>query len=278
MADYRPLYCSFWTDPDMEPLNPYEKLVYAMLFTCAQTTESGIYSISPKYISERTNITIIKINEILNTLQNTYKKITYDNGVLFVHGFMRRNFKGNPEMLFRSIVKNFENNPSRVCWTKFLEVYKNHCICNKIKEKLDTLQSVGDTSIAMTLEMNMNLEQEEGLKGEGKTWRNNYETYEKMCSDAFDKLIADFDWIKERKEYHHGLNIRKSAEKMFFDFWGTKEGWKHKKASKTSEIDWRATINNGLSLKSNQVWIQKNEPDEELEFIKMMEIRNAKKK
>jgi hypothetical protein len=108
------------------------------------------------------------------------------------------------------------------------------------------------------------------------SWRTDFEIYQKDCSDAFDRLIADWRWIKERKNYHHGLNIRKSAEKMFFDYWGTQEGWKKKKSSKTKEIDWMATVNNGLSLKCNQVWIQKNETDEELEFIQIMEARNAK--
>jgi hypothetical protein len=167
MADYRPLYCSFWTDPDMEKLTPLEKLVYAMLMTCAQTTESGIYAISEKYISERTNIPAIKINEILDTLQNTYHKITYNNGTIFIHAFMKRNFKGNPEMLMRSILKSFDNNPSKLCWTKFLEIYKNHCIFNKIKAKLDTLQSVGDTSLNMT--MTLSIDNDSEIKGKEDT-------------------------------------------------------------------------------------------------------------
>ena len=45
---------------------------------------------------------------------------------------------------------------------------------------------------------------------------------------------------------------------MFQDFWGTEAGWKHKKSSKTKVIDWVGTINNGLSLKSNQVWQDRN--------------------
>jgi hypothetical protein len=207
MADYRPFYCSFWTDPDMERLNPLEKLVYAMLMTCAQTTESGIYAISEKYISERTNITVMKINEILNTLQNTYNKITYDNGTIFIHAFMKRNFKGNPEMLMRSILKSFDNNPSKICWTKFLEIYKNHCIFNKIKTKLDTLQSVGDTSLNMNMTLSI-------IKGKEDTQQEGISKCEGV-QGGIDKRSELFK--SDLKEF-----IKKYPGEMlkdFFDYW-----------------------------------------------------------
>ena len=114
-------------------------------------------------------------------------------------------------------------------------------------------------------------------KGE-KTWSTDYETYRKQCSDAFDKMIADWNFIKEKKEYYPQLNIRKSLEKMFFEYWEKEKlGWKNKKASKTENIDWVSTAENGLSMTCNQVKIPFYTRDEEKEYIEIMERRNAKK-
>jgi len=120
----------------------------------------------------------------------------------------------------------------------------------------------------------INIKSEEGVRGEKeKTWKTDYQTYYDECNAAFDKLLADWSWIRERKEYHPGIRIRKSTEKMFFDYWGTQAGWKKKKSAKIKDIDWTATVNNGLTMKCNQVWLQKGETDDELEFIRMMESR-----
>jgi hypothetical protein len=150
MATYRPFYVGFWDDPDIEKFSPEEKLVYAFLFTNHLCTESGIYSLSQKNICERTGIKLCKINDIIKKLQNTYHKITYDNTIIFVHGFMHRNYKGSPEKLELSILKDFENHRSLACWSKFIEIYSRHCISNKIKDKLNTLQSVTDTSMEVS--------------------------------------------------------------------------------------------------------------------------------
>jgi hypothetical protein len=194
MADYRPLYCSFWTDPDMEQLNPNEKLVYAFLFTCHLTTESGIYAISEKFISERTNISIIKIKEILNTLQCRYHKITYDNGIIFVHSFLKRNYKGNPKMLNISILRSFDNYPSKTCWSSFLEIYKRHCISIKIKEKLDTLPSVGDTSLSIEMSIDNDNDKKEGIQGEKEKKKfepPSFEEFRQYCKENNHEGIAE---------------------------------------------------------------------------------------
>lgn len=153
MAKYRPFLCSFWTDPDIEPMSTEEKLVYIFLFTNQLTTESGIYSISLKYISERTSININKINGIINTLQSVYNKITYDNNssIIFVHGFMKRNYRGNTNLLDKSIIQDFHNNKSMVCWSKFVEIYEIHCISIKIKELLKTCGDFHKTSMSMSM-------------------------------------------------------------------------------------------------------------------------------
>jgi hypothetical protein len=99
--------------------------------------------------------------------------------------------------------------------------------------------------------------EEEEEKEKELTWRESLEVYQKQSSDAWDALMANPEWIKERKRYHPSLDIRLSMEKAYNDFWGTEAGWKHKKAKKSKEIDWDATFKNALSLKANQVYVQK---------------------
>ena len=112
MALYRPFFVGFWTDPDIEPFKPLEKLIYSFLFTNDRTTESGIYTISEKHISERTGVSISETAEIMKNLESVYKKITRDGISIFVHGFLRINSRGNPDMVDISILKDLDNTTS----------------------------------------------------------------------------------------------------------------------------------------------------------------------
>lgn len=112
------------------------------------------------------------------------------------------------------------------------------------------------------------------------TWRTDFDVYIKEAECAFDALVADWDWIAERKEYHAGISIRKTVEKSWVDFWGTKAGWKNKKDAARGkpgyEIDWKSTVNRSLSQKINQVWIGRNEDDPEAGYIRAMQARQQK--
>jgi hypothetical protein len=96
--------------------------------------------------------------------------------------------------------------------------------------------------------------------GEGgvvPTWRTDFKIYEKGVSDAYDALIADFEWMADRQKYHPGLDIRLTMEKAFNDFWGIEAGWKHKKAERSKTIDWKRTFTNALTMRANQVWLKR---------------------
>jgi hypothetical protein len=95
---------------------------------------------------------------------------------------------------------------------------------------------------------------QEGGAGETKlTWRTSFEVYEKECTAAFKDALTDKDWLAGRERYHPTLDIRLSLEKSYEDFWSTEAGWEHKKKSKVKKIDWQRTIENALTLPSNQV-------------------------
>ena len=95
------------------------------------------------------------------------------------------------------------------------------------------------------------------LPEEQKTWRTDFEFYRAQAEAAFLAAHDDPVYIAERQTYHPGLDVPMSIQKAFKDFWGTEAGWHNKKASRTKNIDWKATINRALSAKMNQVWIPK---------------------
>jgi hypothetical protein len=181
--------------------------VYLFLFTNRLATESGVYAISEKFISERTCISINKIKAILNTLQNTYHKITYDKTIVFVHGFLKRNYRGKPELLNFSILKNVEDFQSLLCWNKFLEIYKNHCICNKIKEKLNTYQTL---SQVFNDNDNDNDNDKEGMQGEEK--RSQFDEFWKLYPKRVGKGAAEKSWAKIKEPVKTIELIKNSLE------------------------------------------------------------------
>jgi hypothetical protein len=101
------------------------------------------------------------------------------------------------------------------------------------------------------------------------TWRTSFEIYKKEAEAAFDALYADWEWIEQKKVFYPGMCIRLSLDKMWQEYWGTEAGWVKKKAKKMKSIDWKRTIENGLSMACNRVFFKKGETDwEEMEIKK----------
>lgn len=88
-----------------------------------------------------------------------------------------------------------------------------------------------------------------------KTWRDSFEVYLKELNISTKELLTDKEWLSEREKFHPNLDIKLTMEKAYTDFWSKEAGWKNKKSSKkTITIDWKATFNNALTQKMNQVY------------------------
>lgn len=96
-------------------------------------------------------------------------------------------------------------------------------------------------------------------KGQKPLWRTSFDEYQRIENEAYNTITNDQAWIADRQQYHPRLDIKKSIQKAHSDFWGTVAGWKHKKKTKSKEIDWCATYQNALTLRSNQVWIPREQ-------------------
>ncbi|MCB2340334.1 DnaD domain-containing protein [Clostridium estertheticum] len=77
MAKYRQIYTEFWSDSFVLELVPEEKFFYLYLLTNTKSTQSGIFEISPKFISIETGYDKVIVAEMLKKFCD-YKKILYD--------------------------------------------------------------------------------------------------------------------------------------------------------------------------------------------------------
>lgn len=92
---------------------------------------------------------------------------------------------------------------------------------------------------------------------EGNGWRESFEVYKAQCDEAYRELYQDSEFIEKQSYLNPNVNIKLSIQKGYENFWGTLAGWKHKKKSKSKDIDWRQTIINSISM--NKVYYTKKE-------------------
>ena len=95
-----------------------------------------------------------------------------------------------------------------------------------------------------------------------KSWRDDFEIYLEDLRNAYKAIVIDAVYMTERAKYHPGINIKLSLEKACKEFWATEAGWKHKRKSKSNELNWKSTFTKALDQKCNQVWLQKGETNE----------------
>jgi hypothetical protein len=99
---------------------------------------------------------------------------------------------------------------------------------------------------------NINIISSEDKKND-KNWRNNFEIYLLKMDEVYNKLITDQIYISKQSVFYPGIDIVLSLKKAHDNFWATPAGWKHKKKTKTNEIDWVQTFTNAINL--NKVYL-----------------------
>ena len=125
MATYRPVYINIWKDPTFEDYKPPMKLIFIYLITNESTTESGIYPITIKTISNETGIPIKTVTQLLS---NGLKNVVYDfgNSFVFVKNFLKYSSGGGrPDLLQKSIEKNYKNFNTPL-WNEFMAIYPEY--------------------------------------------------------------------------------------------------------------------------------------------------------
>ena len=96
--------------------------------------------------------------------------------------------------------------------------------------------------------------EERKTKPEKPGWKTDFRIYQEECTEAFNQLINDPEFMTERQKYHPRVNIQLTIEKAFKDFWSTEAGWKNKKSARVNQIDWKRTFINAIDQKFNHVY------------------------
>lgn len=123
MAKYRPVYTCIWKDPDFEDLDSQEKLLFLYLVTNQSTTESGIYPISYKTVGNEACIGFETVKQLLDN--GSIKNIIYDkvNKVVFIKNFRKYNPGGNPKLVRKAVLRDYERTKGSYLWNIFRETY-----------------------------------------------------------------------------------------------------------------------------------------------------------
>lgn len=90
-------------------------------------------------------------------------------------------------------------------------------------------------------------------------WKSDFEIYKQNCRDGFEKLKNDTTWLRLQSSYYKNIDIIKSIEKNFVNYWSTELGWQNKIKSGSTEINWKTTIGNSLKYKENRVYKEDKE-------------------
>ncbi len=121
---------------------------------------------------------------------------------------------------------------------------------NEVKE----LPEHDANAMQMQYDGNTNAMQGEERRGEESigdniyTWRNDFKIYLSSLKDESVNLLSDDGFLKTQERFYPNVDIRLSIEKAITNFWGTEAGWKHKKKSRSKEIDWKSTLTNAINL------------------------------
>jgi len=86
-------------------------------------------------------------------------------------------------------------------------------------------------------------------------WRNDFEIYLSGLNETYNKLLVDQDYLKIQERLNPSIDIKLSIEKAYVNFWSTPAGWKHKKKSKSNELDWKSTLTKAIDM--NKVYKQR---------------------
>jgi len=216
--------------------------------------ESIWNTIKEKFIlTENDRMVNRKLNRVVNQRLEHAKK----NRLLGHYAMLVRQFTGKKE-----IISNLKKQFKLATFLNLEEKEATERITEWFTERstgswVDRSEDVIEDAIA--------IEDSSLKKGEyeGKTsWSFNsqegFKLYTEMAKLALSALQADRAYIKERQEFHPELDIRMSLQKAWTDYWLKKAGWKNKRdkarGKPNYEIDWRATANNALTQKCNQVW------------------------
>jgi hypothetical protein len=148
-------------------------------------------------------------------------------------------------------------------------------------ENLDTSEHVLKQMIEQVFEQKNELyinEDEDEVKDKVINvinWRKDFKVYQAYCEDGMNTIFCDKQTISELQKMHPEIDIIKTINKSFREYWNTIKGWNKKKSDKSKKtIDWKKTFINACGFPFNQVKIGESDDPK----VERTELTNKLKK
>lgn len=148
MAKVRPILIQIWEDKDFQNFTVSEKLIFISLFTNKDVSESGVYYVTFKTI---TNLTDVPTSEVKKAILETFsKKIVYDskNSFIWVKNFLKHNCVGNPCNVIQSILNDYKATKRSPVWDGYWE-YNQDLIEGLVKKSKSLQRKLADGKILL---------------------------------------------------------------------------------------------------------------------------------
>lgn len=139
MAKYRPVHCSFWTDPRvLEEFTPKDRFFLLYLLTNKNTTQIGVYCITKKQIAFEMGYSIEAVEDLMHRFENEYKLIKYNTKTreLGIKHWGRYNFIKGGKPIEDCVRKELDEIKDKELLFYVLQYIKNENIRLMVQEHL----------------------------------------------------------------------------------------------------------------------------------------------
>lgn len=240
---YRYTNTDKWVDNWFSGLKPLAKLMF--MYLCDQCDIAGFLEINERKISFDTGLDKQGIAKAMKEIEGHIIYST-DRKFIFVRNFIKhqKNYPLNEQnKAHAGILRRLTDN---------LHLFDFKCVEEYFKAPSKPLPKGLPSPYGNGIVIERGGTGEETVPQQ-KSWRNDFTIYQNEAFKAMQRLKADQNFISEQARFYPGIDIGMSLEKSYYNFWGTIEGWEHKKKQKSNTINWTSTYKNTLSIKSNQV-------------------------
>jgi len=196
MAQYRQIHIKIWSSPDFQALSSDGKFVFIYLFSNSHRNEAALYRITPKTISNETDLSADQVNTALSELANrTLIKWDQDSNIIWVVNAIKyQKLSPNEVTGIKNALATIDHEYVEELLTYYEKLFSNYPVSHK--------------------EINSSLEVPPG-KGKGKG-KDKDKDKDKFTPDSVEIELSQYllDKIRKNNPTHKQPNIQTWAKHM----------------------------------------------------------------
>jgi hypothetical protein len=208
------------------------------LYCITKCDHAGIIKINQKLCKFQTGI--VNIQTVIEELGN--RLVTLNEDLYFIPNFIKYQYPNFPQ----SNVRQQSSAISILCKYGLFDTETNSLLTLN-KEYTNSSLTLNKELANSYDNDNDNVIDTDIRSEKNNTWRTDFLIYQKECNAGYNKCWNDDEWWKKTEELYPSYNLERTIKKSHA-YWSSEEGWRKKKASKTKDIDWKATIIKSLDI------------------------------